>query len=153
MREIFRTLAVLSLVAVVLGCRGQSFGPTGRVSGKLTMDGKPLPAGHAVSFMQMEKGFLAYGTTDAEGNFQVNSWNNGEMPVGSYDVMIAPPAGTDPAEDPNLSAEERFEKSATGAAPRQKILLPMKYRQTTTSGLKYDIKDGDNHFDIDLKSK
>src|SRR5262245_42092123 len=93
MREIPRSLTVMLFVATLLGCGGDSYGPTGKVTGKLTMDGKELPAGHAVSFMQMEKGFLAFGITDAEGKFEVKSWNNGNMPIGKYDVMIAPPSG------------------------------------------------------------
>jgi hypothetical protein len=75
------------------------------------------------------------------------------MPVGKYDVMIAPPTGSevDPGDDPNLSPEERFEKQATSNT-KLRVLIPMRYRQTTTSDLKYEIKQGDNHFDIDLKS-
>jgi hypothetical protein len=156
MREISRSLIGLILVATVLGCGGDPYGPTGKISGKLTMDGKPLPAGYAVSFMQMQSGFLAYGTTDAEGKFVVNTLNDGNMPIGKYDVMVAPPGGegsiTD--EDLNMSAEERFEKQQqTGTPLPKKGSIPLKYRQTTTSGLSYEVKEGENNFDIDLQSK
>ena len=136
-------------VTTFLGCGGDPYGPTGKVTGKLTMDGKQLPAGHAVSFMQMEKGFLAFGMTDAEGKFEIKSFNNGNMPIGMYDVMIAPPSGGDVS---NLSAEERFDKPEL-SAPKSKVLFPSRYRETTTSGLKYEITKGDNHFEIDLKPK
>src|SRR5690349_16731896 len=85
-----RFVAMMILFAVA-GCGGHDYGPTGKITGKLTMAGKPLAAGTAVSFMQMEKGFLAFGLTDAEGKFEVESWNGGAMPVGKYKVMIAPP--------------------------------------------------------------
>ena len=149
MREILRSFAGLLFVASLVGCGGDPYGPTGRITGKLTMDGKVMPAGHAVSFMQMEKGFLAYGMTDAEGKFTVSSWNNGKIPIGSYSVMIAPPGGE--SIDANASAEERFEQGQ--AKGKSTTTFPSRYRETTTSGLKYDIAEGDNHFDIDLKPK
>lgn len=149
MREIFRNFAVLVFVASLVGCGSDPYGPTGKVTGKLTMDGKPLAAGHAVSFMQMEKGFLAYGITDAEGKFVVKSWNDGKMPIGSYSVMIAPPGGE--GETSDLSAEDRFEQGQANG--KSKSSFPARYRETTTSGLKYDIVEGDNNFDIDLKPK
>ena len=149
MREINRNLIVLVFLSSFLGCGSDPYGPTGKVTGKLTMDGKPLPAGHAVSFMQMEKGFLAFGMTDAEGKFEIKSWNNGNMPIGKYDAMIAPPSGPDVS---NLSAEERFEKPEL-SAPKARVQFPQRYRETTTSGLHYEIKEGPNHFDIDLKPK
>ncbi|HUP82279.1 MAG TPA: hypothetical protein VM260_27245, partial [Pirellula sp.] len=130
MREIFRCLTLLMLVSTMLGCGGDPYGPTGKVTGKLTMDGKVLPAGHAVSFMQMDKGFLAFGMTDDDGKFEVKSWNSGDMPIGKYDVMIAPPSGGDAS---NLSAEERFEKPDM-SSPKSKVQFPTRYRETTTSG-------------------
>ncbi len=148
-RKIYQSFIVVLFCALLAGCSDDPYGPTGKVTGKLTLDGKPLAAGHAVSFMQMEQGFLAYGITDAEGNFEVKSWNAGAMPVGKYHVMIAPPGGD--ADTSSLSAEERFEQGQ--ASGREKPTFPGRYRETTTSGLQYDIAEGENHFDIDLKSK
>jgi hypothetical protein len=142
---LFAGLIVLSLA----GCGGHDFGPTGKVTGKLTMAGKPLAVGTAVSFMQMEKGFLAFGQTDAEGKFEVNSWNGGAMPVGKYKVMIAPPTANLP--DPNsVSPEEAFDHPEL-LDPVVKAEFPKKYRDTQTSGLEYEIKEGANDFQIDLK--
>jgi hypothetical protein len=149
MREIIRHFAVFLFIACFVGCGGEQYGPTGRVNGKLTMDGKQLPAGHAVSFMQMEKGFLAFGITDAEGRYEIKSWNNGNMPIGKYDVMIAPPSGE--ADVSKLSAEDRFEQGGTSS--KSSIAFPKRYRETTTSGLQFEIAKGENHCDIDLKSK
>ncbi|MEQ1830078.1 MAG: hypothetical protein ABL921_29220 [Pirellula sp.] len=149
MREVFLRLVVLLFAFTLLGCGGDPYGPTGKITGKLTMDGKPLPAGHAVSFMQMSTGFLAFGMTDAKGDFVVSSFNKGNMPIGKYDVMIAPPTGGDVS---NLSAEERFENPEL-TAPKQRVLFPARYRETTKSGLQYEVTKGDNHFEIDLKSK
>jgi hypothetical protein len=149
MREFIQSFLVLMFFTAFVGCGGDSYGPTGKVTGKLTLDGKQLPAGYAVSFMQMEAGFLAYGITDAEGNFEVKSWNDGKMPVGSYSVMIAPPGGE--GDTASVSAEDRFEQGR--ASGKSKILFPARYRETTTSGLKYTIAEGKNHFDINLEPK
>jgi hypothetical protein len=37
--------------------------------------------------------------------------------------------------------------------PGGKALFPRKYLSSTTSGLEYTVKEGENHFEIDLKSK
>ncbi len=149
MRGIVSSLMVLTAMLSVAGCGGNPYGPTGKITGRLTMEGKPLPAGHSVSFMQMEKGFLAFGITDADGKFEVKSWNNGEMPVGKYDVMIGPPSGEN-ADTSQMSAEERFDNPQP---QKIKVPFPVRYRETTKSGLSYEIKEGPNHFDIDIKSK
>ncbi len=151
MRDLLKFAFALSFVVSTIGCGGSPYGPTGTVKGKLTMEGKPLPAGHSVSFMQMDKGFLAFGLTDAEGKFEVKSWNDGQMPIGSYDVMIGPPGG-EAADVSSMSAEERFD-NPQGGADKNRVAFPARYRETTKSGLKYEVKEGENSFDIDIKSK
>jgi len=143
----WRHFGALVLMLSVTGCGGTDFGPTGTITGKLTLLGKPIAAGTAVSFMQMEKGFLAFGLTDEEGKFEVKSWNNGQMPVGKYKVMIAP-AAVPPAK--NLTPEEAFDHPEL-VEPATKADFPKKYRDTQTSGLEYEIKEGPNDFEIDLK--
>jgi hypothetical protein len=146
-------IAFLPILSFTLaGCGGYDYGPTGVITGRLTMDGKPLPAGHAVTFMEMQKGYLAFGVTDEEGNYEVNSWNDGYMPVGPYKVAIAPPVGT-PPDTSQYSADELFEHPELMDEPGGKALFPRKYLATSTSGLEFEVKEGENHFDIDLKSK
>jgi hypothetical protein len=140
-------------LALAAGCSGKpNYGPTAKVSGRLTMDGKPLPAGQAVSFMQMEKGFLAYGMTDNDGKFTLNSWNAGKMPVGTYKVFVAPPPRVE-VDMAQISPEDRFEHPELVEPPMPKS-FPEKYRDAMTSGLEYAVKAGDaNNFEIDLKSE
>lgn len=142
-------MTILLVTLALGGCGGYDYGPTGKITGTLTMDGKPLAAGTAVSFMQMEKGFLAFGLTDAEGKFEVKSFNGGQMPVGKYKVMLAPPAAaTPPAKE--VSAEDAFENPEL-LDPVVKADFPKKYRDTQTSGLEYEVQSGSNDFAIDLK--
>lgn len=143
-------LCGLPLLALsLIGCGGYDYGPTGTIRGKLTMQGKPLSPGTAVSFMQMEKGFLAFGLTDAEGKFEVKSWNEGAMPIGVYKVMVAPPASAPPPPQ-NYTAEELFDKPEL-LDPVVKAEFPMKYRDTQTSGLEFEVKAGENSCEFDLQ--
>jgi hypothetical protein len=145
------TVTLTATFLFTIGCGGYNYGPTGKITGRLTMDGKPLAPDHAVSFMEMEKGFLAFGKTDADGKFEVSSWNQGDMPIGKYKVMIAaPPASMKPESE--ISAEERFDNPES-IEPVTKLAFPKKYTDTTTSGLEYQIKAGANNFDIALKSE
>jgi hypothetical protein len=133
----------------VAGCSSAvDYGDTGKISGRLTMDGTPMEAGTGVTFMEPMKGFLALGLTDAEGNFVVNTFNEGEMPVGKYQVSIAPP---DPntAEWEKLTPEQKFDRPE----PKAKRVFPKRYLDLKTSKLEYDVKKGENKFDIDLNSK
>ena len=114
-------LLACGLLAFV-GCGGDfDYGSTGQITGVLTLDGKPLDPGYVVNFMEPMKGYLAFGTTDAEGKFTVNTWNNGKMPVGPYRVFIAPPR--DPSED--LTPEQRMDAPARPQAKPTAMPPPM----------------------------
>jgi len=145
----------LILVCLVLGEAGCSkdfdYGDTGRINGRLTMDGKPLPEGHGVIFMEPIKGYLAYGETDADGHFEVNSWNNGDMPVGTYKVQIGGPPAPEARKD--LTAEELFDHPELIDPVAPPIQFPKKYVDKSTSGLEFVVKAGPNTYDIDLKKE
>lgn len=139
-------------IAVSAGCSGEfDYGDTGRISGRLTFEGKPLVAGHGVIFMEPAKGYLAYGETDAEGRYEVNSWNNGDMPVGTYKVQIGGPPAPPPRKD--LTAEEAFDHPELVDPQPPPIVFPKKYLDNETSGLTFEIKAGANSCDIDLKKE
>jgi len=150
-RQFFCCVALISSSFLLIAGCGPNYGPTGKITGRLTLDGKPLPPGQNVAFMEMVKGFLAYGTTDADGKFEVKTFNEGEMPIGVYKVQVAaaPASAKDAAQ---ASAEDRFEKPEV-LAPRTASTFPKKYTDFVTSGIEFDVKQGDNHFDVDLKSK
>lgn len=142
-------LLLLGLLALGGCSKGNDLGPTGKIAGRLTMDGNPLSEKTSISFMEPMSGYLAYGQTDANGNYAIASWNNGEMPIGKYKVFLsAPPPKVDPA---SLSPEQRFEHPEL-AEPKVKLGFPKKYSDMNSSGLEYEIKKGDNHFDIDLQA-
>lgn len=152
-RTVLYSCLILCSIVVGSGCGGHDYGPTGEIEGRLTMDGKPLAPGHAVTFMDMERGYVAFGLTDKDGRFVVDTWNDGAMPVGEYKVMIAPPEGTSAAEEKEYTSDELFDNPELMDAPAGEAVYPRKYANTKTSGLVYTIKEGSNVFEIDLKSK
>lgn len=140
--------ALLVASLLLTGCSNEvDYGPTGTVAGRLTQAGEPLTEGTQVVFMHPEKGYAAFGSTDAEGNFQITSWNDGNLPIGTYRVMIQPPAGE---LNPDTATDEQL---LAGAQPETvpEAEFDFKYRQTSTSGLAYDVNEGPNSFEIDLK--
>lgn len=151
---LIRRFRCLLLSVALVGCSSSLHdGPTGTVTGRLTVDGQPAGAGFMVSFMEMTRGFLAFGTTDAEGRFKIDSWNAGDMPIGTYKVMIAPPAAT-PARDPStITAEEAFENPELIDPVQPKAPFHPRYRDTSTSQLEFEIKEGTNEFEVPLTTK
>ncbi len=125
------------------------YGQTGKVSGTLSCDGQPLAPGHAVVFMEPLKGFLAFGLTDEAGRFQVNSWNSGNLPVGTYQVQIAPPGENTPSkEDKDISFEQAGSKT-----DRSKPRYHKRYESHLTSQISKEVVAGSNDFKIEITSK
>ena len=142
-----RSALIFPIVLLFAGCSNEvDYGPTGTASGRLTLSGKPHSAGTQVVFMHPEKGYAAFGSTDTEGNFQIASWNDGNLPIGTYRVMIQPPAGD---LNPDTATDEQL---LAGVQPEvvPEAEFDFKYRQTSTSGLSYDVEEGPNEFQIDL---
>ena len=152
MRLDILTACLATVCCVLSGCWGTDFGPMGSVSGRLTMDGKPLEAGTQLLFMQMEKGYAAFGQTDAEGNYELVWMREGknwtEVPIGTYKILIQPPEVKD-VED--LDADAMLAGADQDIKPA-KAIFPQKYQQHTTSGLQFDVKQGENKHDISLDS-
>ena len=124
----------------------------GVVTGKLTLDGQPVAAGTKVIFMQPTKGYTGFGITDDSGEYRIEWRRSGTtydgLPVGKYDVMLVPAGAIDIDE---VSPEEMLAGGPKQSAPKTNI--PAKFLRTSTSGLSYDVTEGENRIDIDAKSK
>ncbi|MCA9015149.1 MAG: hypothetical protein KDA74_06495 [Planctomycetaceae bacterium] len=101
----------------------------GRVSGTVTMDGKPL-ANVAVTF-EPETGKPSFGRTDESGHYELVYKNEQGAKVGQHTVRVTTP--TEGPED-------------TGKDP-----IPAKYN--TKSTLKKEVKQGANEINLELTSK
>ena len=146
----FLVASLMVAATAACGCSGEfDYGKTCKVVGRLTMDGKPLSTGTGVSFMEPINGYLAYGVTDAEGNFEVKSWNNGRMPLGKYKVSLTPPPAQGPA-PAAMTPEQKFDHPEL-AEPVLRLEYPKKYADMKTSGLEFEVKDSENHFEINIE--
>ncbi len=125
---------VLIVVSVLLaGCPGRS--DLGQVTGKVTLDGKPL-ADARVEFSPTQQGSIATGRTDASGEYSLMfsrdvagaSLGENLVRISTYDVDYVEGKG-------EISIPER---------------VPAKYNRS--SDLKVTVEPGKNRHDFKLKS-
>jgi hypothetical protein len=136
-------IALVAATALLGGCSGSE--PMGKVTGTLLLEGQPLPAGHGVVFMEPTSGNLSYSMTDGQGKFSLKE----PLPVGQYEVSVRP---IDPeVAMQEVSAEELIDNPGAARQAEFEFDFPKHYGEPSTSGLKYDVKEGDNDFTIDMK--
>ena len=141
-----RVLLLMAAACVGLGgisgC-GESSGPTGGVSGKITNQGQPLTGGAIVTFTS-DSGGVATGVVEEGGAYRLRTPEGEGVPVGEYKVFLGPPS---PA--PIDPAAARAAKLAGKTDPEPPAWnVPEKYRQAATSGWSASVKEGDNTFDF-----
>lgn len=159
-RTTFRSAAVISLLMVVCGCGGETDPnrkPTYPVSGKVTLEGKPV-ADATLTFSPEEGQPVATGRTDAEGRYTLTTYEPDDGAAeGKYLVLVSkideskmPQVPTDP-DDPawqtiNMAEVEKAQAAAS--------VLADKYRMRGQSGLDANVTaDGENVFDFGLQPK
>lgn len=134
-------------VATAIGCsKGGYSGPTGTVTGKVTVGGQPAPAGALVSFMS-DKGHAASGQVGPGGAYTVLYGGKSDIPAETYKVAVSA------ASQPAMSEADYEKMMATGGTPppAPKSPIPEKFANPSTSGLSYEVKAGANTIDIELK--
>ncbi|QDV27672.1 hypothetical protein [Aureliella helgolandensis] len=145
-------LLFAALIPMIPGCGGNDFGPIGSIAGKLTLDGNTLPAGTKVIFTQPTKGYTGFSLTNEAGEYRIEWRRSGKtfdgMPVGNYQVMLVPEGAIDIDE---VSAEDML---AGGPKPNKpQVAIPPRFLRATTSGLSFDVAEGENTINIDATSK
>jgi hypothetical protein len=135
---------ICSVTLILVGCGSGVKGPTGTVTGSVTVKGAAAPAGTNVLF-QSNDGYSAGGTVDAAGKYTLKSNGSSYIPAATYLVQVSPPpAPPAPPMDPA--------KVATGgSAPALPPPFPAKYGSTATSGFQFKIEPKENKIDLDLK--
>lgn len=124
------------------GCSSEPRVPSGKVTGTVKLDGKPV-SDAVVTFSEQKTSINAFGDTDSNGAFALSYGGGRAIPVGKFKVRVAP------KETPAPPA------AAGGAATPQKeepSPIPKKYRNFETSELTADVKDGVNELNFDLKN-
>lgn len=145
-------LALSMMLCVASGCGGggglADGVKSGTVSGTVTSNGKPLPAGCIMScYPEGGTGIPAAAEIAADGSFKLRLKGSFDVPTGIYKVVVTPPPL------PPMSDEEEMEMSVSGKAPPTNELkeIPAKYSSADSTPEAIEVKEGSNDVKIDLK--
>ena len=126
-------MLLCTMTVTMLGCKAPVV--PGTVSGKVSLKGKPIPAGE-VAFVHIKGTSGASGPVSSDGTYKLAD----PLPPGVYQVYVVPPplpAPTPPGMTPTAPA-----------TPVIQVDIPPKYQTEATSGLTADVKSGPNTFDF-----
>ena len=129
--------AVLLLVFLAIGCGDNR---EAKVVGRVTIDGEPLTHG-TVAFLAGSKtnAPAATGAIQSDGSYCVQTGQSGKLISGEYAARVT-------ASEPSIPDPE-------GGPPTPGALItPVRYADIRTSGLRYNIRSGENVIDIALVS-
>jgi hypothetical protein len=147
-------LVLLASAALLLGCGGDPRKPKlGRVSGKVTYNGKPVTKG-VVSFVPVSgpgtaTGQSATGEIGSDGSYQLTTFESGDGAVlGEHRVIVQ-----SREDDPVLKGGGMPipDKQGRLNIKPPTYLVPQKYATTGNSPLSFTVKEGSNRYDIELK--
>lgn len=143
--------------AITLGCNsGPDNPPTFEVSGKVTYEDRPVEGATVVLVSQSADGRGAVGNTDADGNFQVGTFEEGDGAVpGSYKIKVFKYEMIDepPNDDEDIMSEEEEQEAYTGAEVVRDSpnVLPKRYEDPYKSGFSIEVADSPVKLDLDLQ--
>jgi hypothetical protein len=143
-------LLVSCLVAVVLaGCGGPRLG---RVTGRVTVGGKPVTSGTIM--FHPDAGPTAVGAIGADGTYTLTTFKRGDGAlVGSHRVTIeATTVGAGSMVEPKSIDEELAmrQKGKVLVAGKVEWVVPEKYSRLETTDLKATVESGANTRDFDI---
>lgn len=141
-----RLVPLAALAAATLALAGCGAGDTGVVSGKVTVNGKPLKKG-LITFASEVGKRDAYNAAIRDGVYKTDP-----IPCGLAKVTVYP-AQVDPSEVTEEVKEGGDRVPVTSkrkGRERPSSEVPAKYGNTDTSGLTYTVKKGENEYSVDL---
>lgn len=153
MSSAFRPRAVRSAAAflllvfplVLVGCAGK-----GEVSGKVTFAGKPLQFG-SVQF-QSADGLVVPGKIEPDGTYKVSG-----VPTGTARISVnsVDEEGAIAFNKAVSAGSKNVDPTKPGKMPKGRLedfnKIPGKFNEFSSSGLSYDVKSGQQVYDIELK--
>lgn len=130
-------------LALVVGCSGKGGGAKDSITGKVTLEDKPVSG--TVYFVYADNKEVS-SPIKADGSYQIDKAAPGKVKIvvksmlGSAGTgLVAPPKITDQPEMPKLDG------GGQGVPP------PPKYNAANTSDIEYEVQPGKHTFDIQLK--
>ncbi len=143
-----RALTVCLGMSLLWGCGGSGGldGPTGTVSGTVTLNGKPL-GDASITFLGENNGDTATAPLQSDGTYSLKYGAGFSVPAGDYRVVViaGPPPGA-AAPDPQ-DLMKTMKPAGFGKSP-----IPAKYNDPKTSALIAVVKEGTNpNINFDLK--
>lgn len=157
-----QAMATLSVVVLAVGLSvffsgcGDGRPEVAPVSGKVTMNGQPVPMG-TIQFWP-EKGRPARGTINKDGTYTLTTFEQGDGAVlGKHTVTIEAVATADNAPKPK-SIEEEIAIYSNPNTPdiggtRSQTLIPPGYADPKQTPLTAEVKRGENNIDFPLKPR
>jgi hypothetical protein len=113
-----------------------------KLSGAVTLDGKPLPTG-MISLSPARSGPSAYGEITPDGRFELKTGSEKGLEPGEYVVTVAANA---------VGPDEPVPESG-GPPPIRPLITPPKYADVSTSPLRITVKPGSQKLDIELSTE
>jgi hypothetical protein len=136
-----KAIACWAFVAVLLAVAGCSRS-TGTVSGKVTFQDQPLPAG-SVSFVHAD------GTT-VSGSIQEGNYSIDKVPTGPCTILVVslplPRSMWNPQQKQGVGGDV-----GSSDKLRKGIAIPARYGDPKQSDLHYEVTSGRQNYPIDLK--
>jgi hypothetical protein len=146
-------VSLFSLVLIaglfVVGCGPEQPENDAFVTGTVTLDGEPVEDVSLI-FQKADFSYTAFGTTDEEGVYHLRDATADGCQPGEYIVTIEK---TETEVEGEYLPEDHPDYGKPGTEPKETIihLLPEKYSDPTTSGLKRTVEPGENTIDFPLE--
>ncbi len=152
---------VACYVLFVVGCGGSDQPELVPVSGKVTLEGVPV-SGASVLFQPDAGGRPGTGVTDENGIYHISSYGQPKdgtvagvhkvavIKIGGEGASALAQAAPNQADPNALSEMAAPDPNAKAAAPKIDYLVPQRYGDANTSGLKLTVPDGGGD-DINLE--
>jgi hypothetical protein len=139
--RMMKLLVVLLLLFSASGCAEKK----GDVSGQVTFNGSPLPAGK-ITFLCEGGDKPVFSANIRDGRYEIKG-----MPAGPVKITVATYKPTKAVDrPPGMGPTKRPDSEETQAQPEKYVEIPQRYSQVELSNLSYDVKAGVQEHNIPL---
>lgn len=143
--------ALGGLLPGFLGGCGRRLPAVAKVSGIVTIDGRPVVGG--IVMFRPERGRFAVGTTDSAGHYNLTTFRPGDGAIlGRHIVTIDAREDNEGRAPRAMSAEEEFRKAQQlyPTHPRVLWVVPERYAQEATTPLVVEVEATGNRLDFPI---